>query len=132
VALRTFLPSAYPKVIEMIQTIAAGGFMMMPSGADFTVPELTHDTGLYYRGAGGMSSIDRVRLFKLAWDLAGEAFGTRLLQYERYYAGDPIRTLASNYLAADDAEPMSLVAAALKLAGDPEPPRWHPIPQVSR
>ena len=122
-ALRTFLPTAYPKVVEMIQTIAAGGFMMMPSGADFTVPELAHDTELYYQGAGGMSSLDRARLFKLAWDLAGEAFGTRLLQYERYYAGDPVRTTASNYTSCDDREMMRLLGEALALAGNPEPPR---------
>lgn len=119
-ALRTYLPTAYPKVIETIQTIAAGGFMMMPSGADFTVPELREDTEKYYRGAG-LPSLDRVRLFKLAWDLAGEAFGTRALQYERYYAGDPMRILAMNYLGADDAQPKRLVEAALALAGDPKP-----------
>ena len=33
------------------------------------------------------------RLFKIAWDLAGDAFGTRQLQYERYYVGDPVRIL---------------------------------------
>jgi len=120
-ALRTFLPTAYPKVVEVIQTIAAGGFMMMPSGADFTVPELSGETTLYYQGAAGMSSLDRARLFKLAWDLAGEAFGTRLLQYERYYAGDPVRTVASNYLQVKDDEMMRLVNEALALAGDPEP-----------
>ncbi|GEO86936.1 hypothetical protein GCM10007920_31250 [Ciceribacter naphthalenivorans] len=118
--LRTFLPKAYPKVIETIQTIAAGGFMMMPTGRDFTVPELKEDMSRYYQGAG-MSSVDRVRLFKLAWDLAGEAFGTRALQYERYYAGDPVRTMAGNYLSVDDRDMTRLVDAALALAGDPQP-----------
>lgn len=122
-ALRTFLPTAYPKVVEIIQTVAAGGFMMMPSGADFTVQELAGDTALYYQGVSGMSSVDRARLFKLAWDLSGEAFGTRLLQYERYYAGDPVRTTASNYLQLKDNEMMRLVHEALALAGAPEPAR---------
>jgi anthranilate 3-monooxygenase (FAD)/4-hydroxyphenylacetate 3-monooxygenase len=122
-ALRTYLPTAYPKVVEIIQTVAAGGFMMMPSGADLAVPDLAGDTALYYQGSGGMSSVDRVRLFKLAWDLSGEAFGTRLLQYERYYAGDPVRIAASNYLQLDDGEMMKLVNEALALAGDPGPAR---------
>jgi len=87
------------------------------------VPDIAEDTDLYYRGAGGMSSLDRARLFKLAWDLSGEAFGTRLLQYERYYAGDPVRTTASNYLQVQDDEMMRLVNEALALAGDPEPAR---------
>ena len=119
-SLRAFLPFAYPRVIEVIQTIAAGGFMMMPTGRDFAVPELSDDVNRYYAGAG-ISSLDRVRLFKLAWDLAGEAFGTRALQYERYYAGDPVRVLAGNYLAADDRELKQLVNSALALSGDPMP-----------
>ena len=73
----------------------------------------------YYQGAG-VTSLDRVRLFKLAWDLAGEGFGSRLLQYERYYAGDPVRNLAMNYMSVDDEDPMRLVRNALDLAGEPE------------
>jgi anthranilate 3-monooxygenase (FAD) / 4-hydroxyphenylacetate 3-monooxygenase len=116
--LRIMMASAYPRVIEVLQTIGAGGFMLMPSGADFAVPELAGDTGKYYCGAK-LSSLDRVRLFKLAWDLAGEAFGQRLVQYERYYAGDPVRNLAGAYLSVDDSDYRRLVDAALALAGDP-------------
>lgn len=118
VALRTRLPYTYPRVIEVLQTIGAGGFMLMPTGADFVAPDLADDTALYYQGAG-MPSLDRVKLFKLAWDLAGESFGQRLVQYERYYAGDPVRNLAMNYLGCDDGEMMRLVGNALDLAGRP-------------
>ncbi len=117
-ALRTRLPTTYPRVIEVLQTIGAGGFMLMPTGADFAAPELAAETQLYYQGAG-MAALDRVKLFKLAWDLAGEGFGQRLVQYERYYAGDPVRNLAMNYLGCDDRDMLRLVGAALDLAGPP-------------
>ncbi len=117
-ALRTRLPTTYPRVIEVLQTIGAGGYMLMPTGADFATPEIAENMQRYYQGAG-VASLDRVRLFKLAWDLAGEGFGSRLLQYERYYAGDPVRNLAMNYTGANDTDPMRLVKAALDLAGDP-------------
>jgi anthranilate 3-monooxygenase (FAD)/4-hydroxyphenylacetate 3-monooxygenase len=117
-ALRAFLPTAYPRVIEVLQTIGAGGLMMMPSGADFAAAEIAGDVACYYQGAG-VPSLDRVTLFKLAWDLAGDAFGSRQLQYERYYAGDPVRILAGNYLSCDDRELMALVDKAKALAGDP-------------
>jgi anthranilate 3-monooxygenase (FAD)/4-hydroxyphenylacetate 3-monooxygenase len=121
-AIRTMLPTAYPRVIEVLQTIGAGGFMLMPSGADFRAPELSDDLALYYQGAGGMPSVERVKLFKLAWDLAGEAFGQRLVQYERYYAGDPVRNLALNYLSNRNPDMQRLVDKALALAGDPNAP----------
>jgi anthranilate 3-monooxygenase (FAD)/4-hydroxyphenylacetate 3-monooxygenase len=118
-AIRTWLPFVYPRVIEVLQIIGAGGFMLMPSGADFGAPEIANDIHTYYAGAGGMASKDRIRLFKLAWDLAGEAFGQRALQYERYYAADPVRNLAGNYLASKDSNPQRLVDKALALAGEP-------------
>ncbi|MDH7972965.1 4-hydroxyphenylacetate 3-hydroxylase N-terminal domain-containing protein [Sphingomonas sp. AR_OL41] len=118
--LRTMLPQAYPRVIEILQTIGAGGFMLMPSGADLAAEEIAGDTATYYAGAQ-LPSIDRVKLFKLAWDLAGEAFGQRLVQYERYYAGDPVRNIAGTYLAVDDTDYRRLVDAALALAGEPQP-----------
>ncbi len=106
-------------MIEVLQTIGAGGLMLMPSGADFAAPELADAVQRHYQGAAGVSALERVRLFKLAWDLAGDAFGARQLQYERYYAGDPVRILAGNYLAADDRELMALVDKAKGLADDP-------------
>jgi len=117
-ALRNYLPQAYPRAIEYLQTIGAGGFMLMPTAADFGVPDIKEDMSAYYAGANGMGSLDRVRLFKLAWDLAGEAFGQRLVQYERYYAGDPVRNLAATYLSGDNSEMAALVSAALALSGE--------------
>jgi anthranilate 3-monooxygenase (FAD) / 4-hydroxyphenylacetate 3-monooxygenase len=118
-ALRAFLPTAYPRIIEILQTIGAGGLMMMPSGADFAAAAIADDVGRYYQGASGMASRERVKLFKLAWDLAGDAFGSRQLQYERYYAGDPVRILAGNYLAGDVGAALALVDKATALADNP-------------
>ena len=94
--IRGLLPKMYPRAIEILQTIGAGGLMMSPTGADFVNPETEADMHKYYVGSG-ISSEKRVRLFKLAWDLCGEAFGQRLLQYERYYSGDPVRKLGAFY-----------------------------------
>jgi anthranilate 3-monooxygenase (FAD) / 4-hydroxyphenylacetate 3-monooxygenase len=129
-SLRTFMPTAYPRIIEVIQTIGAGGFMMMPTAADFAAPDIAKEMHLYYQGAG-MPSLDRVRLFKLAWDLAGEGFGQRLLQYERYYAGDPVRLLAANYMGYEDDQPDRLVSDALAAAGDPPMPSAEPVQRIA-
>lgn len=117
--LRGFLPRAYPRVIEVLQTIGAGGLLMMPTAADFASP-IAADVEKYYQGADGMAAKERIALYKLAWDLAGDAFGMRQMQYERYYAGDPVRIVAGNYLAYEGrAELRSMVDRALALAGDP-------------
>ncbi|GAA3239222.1 4-hydroxyphenylacetate 3-monooxygenase, oxygenase component [Pseudonocardia petroleophila] len=118
--LRVLLATQYPKLVEVLQTLGAGGLLMMPSVEDFTSP-VADDIARYYRGAD-LSAVDRIRLYKLAWDLCGDAFGQRAAQYERYYAGDPVRLLATNYLSYDKSECFRLVDRALALAGDPDTP----------
>ena len=112
---RGILPTLYPKAVEILQTIGAGGLLMMPTGADFMHPELKEIMDKHYGGREGISSEYRVRLFKLAWDLCGEAFGQRLVQYERYYSGDPVRKAAAFYNVHKRNNPIyPLVDKALK------------------
>ena len=118
-ALRGLLPTFYPRVIEVLQVIGAGGLLMTPSGLDFDSPEIAGDVARFYQGAEGMKSVDRVRLFKIAWDLAGDSFGARQLQYERFYAGDPVRILAMTYLGTGDRDYKALVDRAIAIAGNP-------------
>jgi anthranilate 3-monooxygenase (FAD)/4-hydroxyphenylacetate 3-monooxygenase len=121
-AMLRMMPRFYPRMVEIIQTIGAGGLMMMPSGADFGATEIADDIARHFQGAEGVSAAQRVRLFKLAWDLTGEAFGSRAMQYERYYTGDPVRIMAQAYANYRDPGLDELVAAAERLAGDPAVP----------
>ena len=63
--------------------------MALPSEGDFDAPigpeverYLTTDTA---------EARERVRLFRLAWDVACSAFGGRQVLYERFFGGDPTR-----------------------------------------
>lgn len=118
--LRLTLARTYPRIIEILQTLGAGGLLMLPSAEDFASP-IAEDVARYYQGAEGLPAVDRVRLFKLAWDLAGSAFGQRQVQYERYYGGDPVRLTAAHYLGYDADDSLGLVDRAVALAGDPDP-----------
>jgi len=117
--LRMHLSAAYPKAAEVLQTLGAGGLLMMPSAEDFG-SEIGDDIARYFQGADGLDATQRVRLYKLAWDLCGDGFGQRAVQYERYYAGDPVRLYAMNYLAYDKTDAFRLVDRALDLSGDPQ------------
>ncbi|WP_413365880.1 4-hydroxyphenylacetate 3-hydroxylase family protein [Lysinibacillus sp. 3P01SB] len=95
--IRGMMPEMYPRAVEVMQTIGAGGLLMMPTEADFLNPELRLSIDRHYGGREGIDAELRMKIFKLAWDLCGEAFGMRALQYERYYTGDPIRKRAIFY-----------------------------------
>ena len=79
----------YPRLAEIVQLLGSGNLMALPSEGDFDAaigPEveryLTTDTA---------DARERVRLFRLAWDVACSAFGGRQVLYERFFGGDPTR-----------------------------------------
>jgi 4-hydroxyphenylacetate 3-monooxygenase oxygenase component len=110
-ALRYHLPRMYERMVQVTQVLAAGGLLINPMEADLR-SEIGPDIARYYRGAG-VDAEERIRLFKLAWDVTGTQFGQRMLQYERYYAGDPVRVGANYYLSYDVTALLAQVKRAL-------------------
>lgn len=88
----------YPRVLEIIQTIGAGGFFQVPSTCSEIKGPLSPFIQKYLQGALLEGADNKVRLFKLAWDLIGSPLGSRHELYERYYAGDPMKNLANQYV----------------------------------
>lgn len=115
-AIRNFMPRAYPEVIDILRELGAGGLTMNPSKDDIDSSEIGQDILKYYVGAGDLAAPERISLFNLAWDLTGDAFGMRQLQYERYYSGDPMKNLANTYLGYNGKDCLNLVEAALESA----------------
>jgi 4-hydroxyphenylacetate 3-monooxygenase oxygenase component len=111
-ALRYHLPRMYERMVQVTQVLGAGGLLINPTQADLR-SDIGPDIARYYRGAG-VDAEQRIRLYKLAWDATGTQFGQRMLQYERYYAGDPVRMAASYYLDHDVEPLLAQVARALK------------------
>jgi 4-hydroxyphenylacetate 3-monooxygenase oxygenase component len=111
-ALRYHLPRMYERMVQVTQVLCAGGLLINHTQADLR-SDIGPDIARYYRGAG-VDAEQRIRLYKLAWDATGTQFGQRMLQYERYYAGDPVRVGASYYLDHDVAPLLAQVARALK------------------
>lgn len=94
IAMNVF-PKVYPRFIEIIQLLGASGLMSIPTENAFQSSirnELDH-----YLQSSNDKAEDRVRLFRLAWDLTMSAFGTRQTLYERFFFGDPIRLSSQLY-----------------------------------
>jgi 4-hydroxyphenylacetate 3-monooxygenase oxygenase component len=111
-ALRYHLPKFYERMVQVTQVLGSGGILINPTEADLR-SEIGPDIARYYRGAG-LDAEQRIHISKLAWDVTGTQFGQRMLQYERYYAGDPVRVGASYYVDYDVAPLLAQVARALK------------------
>jgi 4-hydroxyphenylacetate 3-monooxygenase len=95
---RNLMMTAYPRMIEILQLLGSSSFLIQPSEADFSgplKPEIEQ-----YLATDNTAARDRVKLFRLAWDAAGSAFGSRQVLYERFFASDPLtraRAMAAIY-----------------------------------
>jgi 4-hydroxyphenylacetate 3-monooxygenase len=80
----------YPRALHLLRQLAGGGVMQLPASAaaELNNPETGPDIRRYIRSTG-VPSEERIKLFKLAWDLFGSEFGGRHHQYEMFYAGAP-------------------------------------------
>lgn len=79
----------YPRVLAILRDLVGGGVLQLPSSvADLTSPLTAADIGRYVQSPG-VDSEERVKLFKLAWDIIGSEFAGRHQQYEMFYAGAP-------------------------------------------
>jgi 4-hydroxyphenylacetate 3-monooxygenase oxygenase component len=115
-ALRYHIPRFYERMVQVTQVLGAGGLLTSPTEADLN-SEIGDDIRRYYRGAD-CAAETKIRLAKLAWDATGTQFGQRQLQYERYYAGDPVRMGASIYTAQDHISLLAVVDRALRMTPD--------------
>ena len=115
----TLFPRLYPRMVELLHLLASSGLVMVPSERDVDGP-VAGDIARYFRGADTPAR-ERIALFRLASDLALHTFGGRQVLYERFYAGDPARLLANNYVRYDRSREVAMVRRLLD--GTPQPVR---------
>jgi 4-hydroxyphenylacetate 3-monooxygenase len=94
-AARNWYPTVYQRLVEILQLLSSSGLIMIPTAADLEGPR-GPDIAKYLRSAGG-SATERVRLFRLAWDMTISGFGGRQALYERFFFGDPARMKQALY-----------------------------------
>ncbi len=88
-AARNLYPHLYPRMIEIIQQLGASGLVATPTEDDINGP-LRGEIERFYQAARA-DALERIPVFRLAWDTAVSAFATRQALYERYFFGDPVR-----------------------------------------
>ncbi|MFE7422134.1 4-hydroxyphenylacetate 3-hydroxylase family protein [Rhodococcus sp. NPDC057529] len=82
----------YPRVINIVRDLCGGGALQVPSGVADMRSEITRPMIDKYIVSPGVPAEDRIKLFKLAWDVVGSEFAGRHQQYEMFYNGAPFLT----------------------------------------
>lgn len=87
---RVLAPMAHKIVKEIIEETLASGLIYLPSSVkDFSNIEIDQYLKKYIRGSDGSNHQERVKLFKLLWELVGTEFAGRQELYEINNAGGP-------------------------------------------
>lgn len=102
-----YYPRIYPRFIEIIQLISASGLVAIPSEKDFNSDY--KDVLNHHLQSASLKGYERVKLFRLAWDLSMSAFGSRQKLYERFFFGDPVRLADQLYSRYDRGESIEMV-----------------------
>ena len=98
-AARNLFPKLYPRMIEILQLLSASSLMMIPPDSALNSP-VAEDIDRYLAVAN-RDARDRIKLFRLAWDVACSAFAGRQVLYERFFFGDPVRMMSVLYQTYD-------------------------------
>jgi 4-hydroxyphenylacetate 3-monooxygenase len=78
---------SYSSIIDCIRELCGGGVFQMPANVSVMHdPELRQQFETYF-ATPQLSALDRMKLFRLAWELVGSEFAGRQQQYEKFYAG---------------------------------------------
>jgi 4-hydroxyphenylacetate 3-monooxygenase len=88
---------SYNEITAIVRELCGGGVFQMPADISVLEDDALAKTFEQYWRAPKQTAIERMKLFKLAWDLLGSEFGGRHLQYEKFYAGPPFLVRNYNY-----------------------------------
>ena len=107
-----YFAKTYPRLVQIIKLIGASGLISIPTEKDFS--SLVGDDLRHYLQSSIGDGEEKVRLFRLAWDISMSAFGTRQELYERYFFGDPVRSASLLFQQYDRKELVERVKNFLK------------------
>tara|TARA_B100000315_G_scaffold192968_1_gene183428 strand:+ start:8485 stop:9945 length:1461 start_codon:yes stop_codon:yes gene_type:complete len=92
---------SHSQIVDVLRELCGGGVFQMPASVD-----VMHDADLKadfekYFQTPQLAALDRMKLFRLAWDFVGSEFAGRQQQYEKFYAGASFIVRSHSHREAD-------------------------------
>jgi 4-hydroxyphenylacetate 3-monooxygenase len=91
----------YGKIMLTLRELAGGGMIMLPSSLkDFANTEMAKLIELTQQSPAAGAQ-DKVKFYRMAWDVVGSEFASRHSQYEMFYAGAQFVTKGHSFRTYD-------------------------------
>ena len=78
----------HTEIIDVLRTLLGGAPLQMPASIDLMTDPALKDRFERWWKTPSIGAVDRIKLYKLAWDLVGSEFAGRHMLYEKFYAGN--------------------------------------------
>jgi 4-hydroxyphenylacetate 3-monooxygenase len=112
-ASQVYQQAMYPALLNQIRGLMGGSLIQLPATVgELHAPSSAADIERYVRWPRAVGH-ERVKLLKLLWDALGSEFGSRHLQYEMFYAGEPAAIQGREFRSFDWAAAEALVDRCL-------------------
>src|SRR5262249_13251009 len=80
----------HSEIIDALRTLAGAAPLQMPASIDLIADAELKDRFERWWGTSSMPALDRLKLYKLVWDLICSEFARRHKLHELFYAGNCI------------------------------------------
>lgn len=90
----------HSELIDTLRELMGGGHFQFPASIDILEEPELRDTFTTLWTAGEFGAIDRMKLFKLAWDLVGSDHASRATSYEKFFVGPAFAVRNYNFINA--------------------------------
>jgi 4-hydroxyphenylacetate 3-monooxygenase len=85
----TWCTENYAEICDKVRELMGAGVFLMPADASVMQDKALSETFEEMWSTANHTALERMKLFKLAWDLLGSELATRHQQYEKFFAGPP-------------------------------------------
>jgi 4-hydroxyphenylacetate 3-monooxygenase len=90
----------HSEICDIVRELMGAGVFQMPADSSVLDDPQLRETFETYWSVPGQTAKNRMKLFRLAWDLLGSDFAGRHMQYEKFYAGPSFVMNSYNYFTA--------------------------------
>jgi 4-hydroxyphenylacetate 3-monooxygenase len=118
----------YSAIVDCVRELCGGGMFQMPADASVLDDPKTAEFFRTYWHTPQMDALERMKLFRLAWDIVGSEFAGRHLQYEKFFPGALFVVRNHNFREAPWAEWTAMVD---RLMTRMQPPASQALPQAA-
>jgi len=91
----------YSTIIDQLRELSGGSVFQMPADISVMHDPVLKEKFEEYWASPQLPAVERMKLYKLVWDLVGSEFAGRHQQYEKFYAGASFIIRNYNYTHAD-------------------------------